>query len=59
MLDEKTAVVEEHQTNVIRQLEAKGIDVCALPLQHSRTLGGGFHCITNDMYREGTLESYG
>jgi N-dimethylarginine dimethylaminohydrolase len=58
MLDEKTAVVEEHQTNVIRQLEAKGIDVCALPLRHSRTLGGGFHCITNDMYREGTLESY-
>jgi N-dimethylarginine dimethylaminohydrolase len=58
MLDEKTAVVEEHQTAVIKQLEGKGIDVCALPLRHSRTLGGGFHCITNDLYRQGTLESY-
>lgn len=58
MLDENTAVVEKHQTKVIKQLERKGIDVCALPLRHSRTLGGGFHCVTNDLRRDGDLETY-
>lgn len=58
MLDEHTAVVEKHQIELIKQLEKKSINVCALSLRHSRTLGGGFHCITNDLYRSGDFEDY-
>jgi N-dimethylarginine dimethylaminohydrolase len=58
MIDENTAVVEKNQLELIKQLEKHNLKVIALPLRHSRTLGGGFHCITNDLYREGILESY-
>jgi scyllo-inosamine-4-phosphate amidinotransferase 1 len=45
------AAVEEHQLPLIRALEGRGIDVMPVRLRHSRTLGGGPHCVTVDLVR--------
>lgn len=44
--------LEENQHNLRAELEAHGIDCAMLPIRHQRTLGGGFHCVTNDLVRE-------
>jgi N-dimethylarginine dimethylaminohydrolase len=51
-------VVDRDQTALIRLLEKHGIDVIPLKLRHSKMLGGGFHCITLDIRRAGTLQRY-
>ena len=45
-------IVDEIQTVLIEILKNRGLEVIALPLTHSRTLGGGFHCTTLDIHRE-------
>ncbi len=52
------AVVEEHQTNLMRELAKWGIDSYPIRLRHMRTMGGGPHCVTLDLVRESTLEDY-
>ena len=54
MLDPDTAVVEEKQTKLIRELERRRIGVIPLRYRHGRTLGGAWHCITLDLVREGS-----
>ena len=51
-------VADQGQTGLIRLLEKQGIDVIPLRLRHSKMLGGGFHCITLDIRRRGTLQRY-
>ena len=51
-------VVDQDQIALIRLLEKRGIDVIRLKLRHSKMLGGGFHCITLDIRRTGTLQRY-
>ena len=51
-------VVDQDQTALIKLLEKQGIDVIPLKLRHSKMLGGGFHCVTLDIRRTGTLERY-
>jgi len=51
-LDPETVVVDEIQTGIKEQLEANNFKVITTPMRHSRTLGGGFHCVTNDLERE-------
>ena len=51
-------VVDRDQTALIKLLEKQGLDVIPLKLRHSKMLGGGFHCITLDIRRTGTLERY-
>ncbi|WP_273651150.1 hypothetical protein [Cellulomonas fimi] len=51
-------VADERQTSLVKQLESHGIDVLPARLTHSRTFGGGFHCVTLDVRRRGTLETY-
>ena len=58
MLSPNLAVVDKHQLPLIKLLEKNNIDVIPLLLRHGRTLGGGFHCITLDVKRNGKLESY-
>jgi glycine amidinotransferase/scyllo-inosamine-4-phosphate amidinotransferase 1 len=58
MVNPRLAIVEKSQTPLIKQLESHGVEVCALPMRHSRTLGGAFHCVTLDLRRKGTLEKY-
>ena len=52
------AVVDQDQTGLIKLLEKQGIDVIPFKLRHSKMMGGGFHCITLDIRRAGTLQRY-
>ena len=51
VLDPHTVIVDRHQTQLIRILEQHNFTVIPLELRHSRTLGGGFHCVTLDTRR--------
>lgn len=51
-LDPETVIVDAAQTEIIKILESKKITVIPHTLRHSRTLGGGFHCVTLDTWRE-------
>lgn len=50
-INPSTVVVDAAQTQLIRTLEQHGMTVIPLTLRHSRTLGGGFHCVTLDLER--------
>jgi scyllo-inosamine-4-phosphate amidinotransferase 1 len=52
VLDPKTVIIDAAQTHLIRLLKSQGIDSIPLTLSHSRTLGGGFHCVTLDTQRK-------
>jgi N-dimethylarginine dimethylaminohydrolase len=58
MVNPGLAIVDGVQLPLIRELESRGVDVIPLRLRHARTMGGGFHCVTLDVRRTGTLESY-
>lgn len=47
-----TVIVDAAQHLLIKTLEASKFTVIPLTLRHSRTLGGGFHCVTLDIERE-------
>jgi glycine amidinotransferase/scyllo-inosamine-4-phosphate amidinotransferase 1 len=51
VLDPETVIIDSAQTFLIELLRSKGIDSIPLTLSHSRTLGGGFHCVTLDTQR--------
>ena len=51
VLDPETVIVDAAQTELIIILKNNGIDSIPLTLSHSRTLGGGFHCVTLDTHR--------
>jgi N-dimethylarginine dimethylaminohydrolase len=44
--------VEEHQTSLRKELEKYNIECAMLPMRHSVTLGGCFHCVTLDLERQ-------
>jgi len=50
-LDPETVILDSAQTQLITVLKKHGIDSIPLSLSHSRTLGGGFHCVTLDTRR--------
>lgn len=50
-LDPETIIVDEIQVGLIEQLKSKKFNVITLPMRQSRTLGGGFHCVTCDVQR--------
>ena len=51
VVDPKTVICDRYQTDLIATLQKHGFEVIALELRHSRTLGGGFHCVTLDLER--------
>lgn len=51
-IDPTTVIVDAAQTEIIKRLEEKKFTVVPHTLRHSRTLGGGFHCVTLDTWRE-------
>jgi len=51
-LDPKTVILDAAQVQLIKLLEQKKFTVIPLTLRHSRTLGGGFHCVTLDLWRK-------
>lgn len=58
MINPNLAIVDKNQIELIKILEKHSIEVIPLELRHSRTLGGGFHCVTLDVKRRGKLEDY-
>jgi glycine amidinotransferase/scyllo-inosamine-4-phosphate amidinotransferase 1 len=52
VVDPQTVIVDRHQKKLIRILESYNFTVIPLELRHSRTLGGGFHCVTLDLVRQ-------
>ena len=52
VVDPHTVIVDKYQTELIKTLESYKFTVIPLELRHSRTLGGGFHCVTLDTWRE-------
>ncbi len=58
MIKPDLAVINEAQKPLMKLLEKHGIDVIPLKLRNCRTLSGGFHCVTLDVRRRGSLEDY-
>jgi len=52
VVDPHTVICDQNQTELIRTLKSYKIDAIPLQLRHSRTLGGGFHCVTLDLVRQ-------
>ena len=50
-INPETVIIDAAQTELITILKSNGIDSIPLTLSHSRTLGGGFHCVTLDTRR--------
>lgn len=51
-------ICDENQIELRKTLDKHGIETIGLPMRQARTLSGGFHCVTLDTKREGTLDSY-
>jgi N-dimethylarginine dimethylaminohydrolase len=50
-VDPNTVIVDKNQLSLIKILESYNFTVAPHELRHSRTLGGGFHCVTLDLIR--------
>lgn len=51
-INSNTVIVDRGQPTIIRKLEQCNFTVIPSKLTHARTLGGGFHCCTLDLWRE-------
>jgi len=51
VVDPNTVICDQNQTELIKTLKSYRFEVIPLELRHSRTLGGGFHCVTLDLQR--------
>ena len=58
MLDPRTAVVEEAEQPMMELLRSLGCEVVPCPFDRVYPFGGGLHCCTADVRREGGLQSY-
>lgn len=58
MLDEHTAIVETAEAPMIALLRSLECEVIPCPFDRVYGFGGGFHCCTADIRRDGTLQSY-
>ncbi len=57
-LDEKTLCVEETGIHQMEQLAKSGFNIIPVPFRAAYPFGGGLHCATTDIWREGVLEDY-
>lgn len=57
-IDEERLFVDEQQDELIRRLEDWGFKPIPLAFDYVGMFGGSFHCVTLDVRRRGTLESY-
>jgi glycine amidinotransferase len=58
MLDPKTVCVEAEEIAQIEQFDRLGFEVIPVPFSAVAAFGGGLHCATADVYREGICEDY-
>jgi glycine amidinotransferase len=57
-LDTKTVCVEASEVNQMEQLDKLGFEVVPIPFRDAYAFGGGLHCSTADVHREGSCEDY-
>jgi glycine amidinotransferase len=58
VLDPQTACAEASEVYQQEQLSKLGFEVIPVPFRDAYAFGGGLHCATADVYREGTCEDY-
>ena len=58
VLDPKTVCVEKSEVYQAEQLDKLGREVIPVDFRDAYAFGGGLHCSTADVYREGKLEDY-
>jgi glycine amidinotransferase len=58
VLDPKTVCVEASEEPVMELLSKHGMEIVPVPFYEVSPFGGGLHCATADVYREGKLEDY-
>ncbi len=58
IIDQKTVCVEATEINQIEQLDSLGFEVIPIPFRHAYSFGGGLHCATADVQRDGSCEDY-
>ena len=58
VLDHKTVCVEASEVYQCDQLDQLGFEVLPVPFRDAYPFGGGIHCATADVHREGALEDY-
>jgi glycine amidinotransferase len=58
VLDTNTVCVEASEKNMIKQIEGFGMEIIPVPFRDAYPFGGGLHCSTADVYREGDCEDY-
>ena len=58
ILDPKTVCVEASEKEQMEQFDKLGFEVIPVPFWDVAAFGGGLHCATADVYREGTWEDY-
>lgn len=58
VIDPKTVCVEASETPVMELLDKHGFEVIPVPFYEVSPFGGGLHCATADVHREGTCEDY-
>ena len=58
IVDHKTVVAEASEVYQCEQLDKLGFEVIPMPFRDAYPFGGGLHCATADVYREGSLEDY-
>ena len=58
LLDHSTVIVEASEVNQIEQLDGLGFNVLPVEFRDAYPFGGGLHCATGDVLREGNCEDY-
>ena len=58
VLDPKTVCVEKSEVYQAEQMDKLGMEVVEVDLRDAYAFGGGLHCCTADVYREGSCEDY-
>jgi glycine amidinotransferase len=58
VIDSKTICVDADETAQMEQFDKLGFEVIPIPFHDVAAFGGGLHCATADVYREGTLQDY-
>jgi glycine amidinotransferase len=58
LLDENTIFVEEQEVAQQEQFSRLGFEVIPVPFWAVGPFGGGLHCATADVYREGNMQDY-
>ena len=58
VVDHKTVIVEASEVNQCEQMDKLGMEVIPIEFRDAYPFGGGIHCATADVWREGSCEDY-